>query len=30
MKTDKNLIRLIIALIVAGLIIGQLQDQFCM
>lgn len=30
MKIDKNLLRLIIALIVAGIIIGQLQDQFCM
>ena len=28
MKIDKNLTRLIIALIIAGLIIGQLQDQF--
>lgn len=26
MKIDKNLLRLIIALIVAGIIIGQLQD----
>jgi len=26
MKLDKNLLRLIIALIIAGLIIGQLQD----
>jgi len=28
MKIDKNLLRLIIALIIAGLIIGQLQDQY--
>ena len=28
MKIDKNLIRLIIALIIAGLIIGQLQDAY--
>ena len=28
MKINKDLIRLIIALIIAGIIIGQLQDQF--
>jgi len=28
MKIDKQLLRLIIALIIAGLIIGQLQDQY--
>jgi hypothetical protein len=28
MKIDKNLLRLIIALIIAGLIIGNLQDQY--
>ena len=28
MKINRELLRLIIALIVAGLIIGQLQDQF--
>lgn len=30
MKIDKALLKLIIALIVAGLIIGQLQDQYCL
>ena len=28
MKINKDLFRLIIALIIAGIIIGQLQDQF--
>lgn len=28
MKIDKALLKLIIALIIAGLIIGQLQDQY--
>jgi len=28
MKIDKELLRLIIALIIAGLIIGQLQDIY--
>ena len=28
MKINKNLLRLIIALIIAGIIIGQIQDQF--
>jgi hypothetical protein len=28
MKIDKKLFRLIIALIIAGLIIGQIQDQY--
>jgi hypothetical protein len=28
MKINKDLLRLIIALIIAGIIIGQLQDQY--
>ena len=28
MKINKDVLRLIIALIIAGIIIGQLQDQF--
>jgi hypothetical protein len=30
MKIDKQLLKLIIALIIAGLIIGQLQDPYCL
>jgi hypothetical protein len=29
MKTNKQLLHLIIALICAGIILGQLQDPFC-
>jgi hypothetical protein len=30
MKIDKQLLRLIIALIIAAIIIGQLQDPYCL
>jgi hypothetical protein len=30
MKINKDLLRLIIALIIAGIIIGQLQDAYCL